>query len=128
LGNQTIELKPLTTEEFLELIYMSSDVLHDALVAWVGAGEETSSFLMALLSKLDRQDAIKCICMFLHLEPNWLEENVSATETFGALSKAVRLNDWSGILQVLVILDTLKMDEVMQLWQMVKAGSSLKKS
>lgn len=105
---------------------MGSDVLHDALVDWVES-ETTRSFTLSLLNKLDKEQVTKLICTFLHLEPNWLEENATAQETFGALEQAIKLNDWSGILQILVILDTLKMDEVIQLWQAMKVGDSLKK-
>jgi hypothetical protein len=125
LGGQTIELKPLTLEEFLELIYLGSDVLHTALMAWAATGE-TSSFIMSLVAALDKEVATKLVCMFLHVEPEWLEENASADEVFDALGKAIRLNDWSGVLQVMVVLDTLKMDEVIEQWQMAKV--SLKKS
>ena len=122
MGGQTIELRPLTTEEFLELIYISGDVLHEALVDWVSK-EETSAFVLSILSKLDKEKVTKLICMFLHVEPEWLEENASANETFEALRQAIGLNNWADVLQVLVILDTLRMEEVIQLWQTVKAAS-----
>jgi len=128
LGGQQVTLRPLTTGEFLELIYASSDILHDALVDWVTYGENTYSFVASLLSRLGKEDVTKFISIFLRREPEWLEENVTANEAFKALEEAARLNDWTEILQTLVILDTLKLDEIMQLWQMAKAGDSLKKS
>lgn len=124
MGGQEIELKPLTTGEFLELLYIGSDILHDALVDWVGKGEKTSSFINSLLTKLSVEDATRLICMFLHVESEWLEKNSSAEESFAVLEEAIKLNDWTEVLQMMVILDTIKIDEVMNLWQMVKVSSS----
>jgi len=120
LGGQEIELRPLTTGEFLELLYMSSDILHDALVDWVGKGEENYSFVGSLLTSLPKDEAIKLMCIFLHLEPEWIEQNSTADEAFIAFKEAVKLNDWSEMLQMMVILDTVRISEVMQLWQMVQ--------
>ena len=124
LGGQEVELRPLTIGEFLELLYMGSDILHDALVDWVSKGEKTSSFVDSLLTKLDIEDATKLICMFLHVEPEWLKEYSSAEESFAALGEAIKLNDWTEMLQMIVILDTIRLDEVLKLWQMVKVSSS----
>lgn len=107
------------------MLYMSSDILHDALVDWVGRGEETSSFVNSLLTNLNVEDARRLICMFLHTESEWLEQSSSADEIFGALKEAIKLNDWTEILQMMVVLDTIKVDEVMQLWQMVQSGKKL---
>ena len=89
---------------------------------------QTQSFVISLISRLDKEDATKIICMFLHMDKEWLDENVSADEAFEALREAIKLNDWSDVLQILVILDTIKIEEVMQLWQTVQATDSLKKS
>ena len=99
---------------------MASDVLHDALVGWVAGEEKTSSFISSLISHLSKEDATKLICMFLRAEPEWLEENVSANEAIGALEEAMRLNDWTEMLQIMTVLDTIKIDEVMRIWQTVK--------
>jgi hypothetical protein len=116
-----IELKPLTLEEFLELIYMSSDVLHDALVAWV-KNEDTYNFIASLLAHLPKEDALKLIPMFLHVDEDWLNENASADEAYEALKQSVRLNDWSDMIQAMIVLDTVKFEEVVELWQMVKTS------
>jgi len=121
LGGQQVTLRPLTTGEFLELIYMSSDVLHDALVSWVSHDEDIYSFVVYLLSKLSKEDATKIVCTFLHVEPEWLEKNATADEGFSAVKEAIRLNDWSEILQAMMVLDTIGMDEVVRLWQTMES-------
>lgn len=121
LGGQQVTLKPLTTGEFLELIYMSSDVLHEALTAWA-MHEDTYAFVSVLLNHLDKENALRLIPMFLHVEREWLEENTTPDETYEAFKEAVQLNNWSEILQTMMALDTIRFEEIMNLWQTVKAS------
>lgn len=121
LGGQQVTLKPLTTGEFLELIYLASDVLHEALVGWVEGGEDAYSFVSSLMSELPKEKALEVIFIFLHTTPRWMEENnVSADEAYKVLKEAVGLNDWSEILQAMIILDTIKVDEVMDMLSLLK--------
>ena len=127
LGGQQVTLRPLTTGEFLELIYMSTDVLHDALMVWANKGGGTYSFVAPLVSKLDKEQALQLICLFLHVTPGWLEENdVYANEAYAALKEAVRLNDWSEILQAMVVLDTINIEEVLELCRSGLSNGALK--
>lgn len=100
---------------------MGSDVLHDALTAWV-MHEDTYAFISVLLNHLDKEDALRLIPMFLHVDAGWLEENTTPDEVYEAFKKAVRLNDWSEILQAAMVLDTVRLEEIMQLWQTVRAS------
>ena len=111
----------MTTGEFLELIYLASDVLHEALVGWVAGGEDAYSFVSSLMSELPQEKALGVVFIFLHTTPEWMEENdVSADEAYRVLKEAVRLNNWSEILQAMVILDTIKVDEVMDMLSLLK--------
>jgi len=121
LGGQQVTLRPLTTGEFLELVYMSSDTLHEALTAWA-MHEDPYSFISVLLNHLSKEDALRLIPMFLHVEREWLEENTTPDEVYEAFKEAVRLNNWSEILQAMLALDTIRFKEIMELWQTVKAS------
>lgn len=117
LGNgQTIELRPLSLEESLELIYMSSDVLHDALVAWVTNDKDLYRFSQSLMTHLKQEGAVRIVRMFLHVSPEQLV-GITGDEGFELLKKAIKLNDLGDLLQTMMVLDTVKVDEVLQLWQ-----------
>lgn len=114
LGGEQIELRPLTTGEFLELLYMASDVIHEALTAWA-VKQEAYSFVASVMSNLPKEDALRVMYLFLRTTPEWLEENyVSADEAYEALREAVKLNDWSEMLQTMMVLDTIRAEEIMQ--------------
>lgn len=100
---------------------MSSDVLHDALVFWV-TNKDTYSFLTVLLNHIDKGKALKLIPLFLHVDADWLNKNASVDEAYQAFKQAVRLNDWSDMLQALIVLDTVRFEEIIALWQTVKAA------
>jgi len=100
---------------------MSSDVLHDALMGWAGTGD-TYSFISILLNKLDKEQALQLIPMFLHVDREWIEKHTTVDEVYEAFKETVRLNDWSEILQTMLVLDTIKLDEVIELCQMAKAS------
>ena len=100
---------------------MASDVLHDALVTWVSQ-KDTYSFLTVLLNHIDKEDALRLIPMFLHVDREWLDENATADEAYEAFKQAVRLNDWSDMLQAMIVLDTIRFEEIVTLWQTVKAS------
>jgi len=121
LGGQQITLRPLTTGEFLELIYLASDVLHTALMAWA-TKQETYSLVTVLLNNLDKEDAIQVMMLFLPVGRDWLEEHTTPDELYEVVKESVNLNNWSEILQSMIVLDMFKFDEVMDLWQTVKAS------
>lgn len=121
MGGQRVTLRPLTTGEFLELIYMSSDALPIALKAWA-TKQDTYSFVTVLLNNLEKGDAIKLLLFFLPVDRDWLENHTTPDELYDVVKESVGLNDWSEILQTMLALDMLKLDEVMDLWQMAKAS------
>lgn len=96
-------------------------MLHDALSAWA-TKQDAYSFVSVLLNHLTHEDALKLIPMFLHVEKEWLEENTTADEVYEAFKEAVGLNDWSEILQAMIVLDTIQFEEIIKLWQTVKAS------
>lgn len=98
---------------------MSSDVLHDALVAWVTSGKDLYRFSQSLIAHLGKEDALRIVYMFLHVSSEQLV-GITADEGVDLLNRAVRLNDLGDLLQTMVILDTVKIDEALQLWQSVK--------
>lgn len=121
LGGREVTLRPLTTGEFLELIYMASDVLHEGLRAWASK-PDSYSFVTVLLNHIDKEDALRLIPMFLHVDRQWLEENTTPDEVYEAFKQAVSLNDWQGIFQAMVTMDTIGLEEIMAVWQTVKAS------
>ena len=121
LGGEQVTLKPLTTGEFLELIYISADVLHTALMAWA-VKQDTYSLVTVLLNNLDKEDAIRIMMLFLPVDRDWLEEHTTPDELYEVVKESVNLNDWSEILQSMIVLDMFKFNEVMELWQTVKAS------
>lgn len=101
---------------------MSSDVLHDALVAWVTSKQDLYRFSQSLMTHLKQEDAVRVVRMFLHVSSEQLA-GITGDEGFELLKKAIKLNNLGDLLQTMMVLDTVKVDEVLQLWQM----ESLKK-
>lgn len=100
---------------------MSSDVLHTALIAWA-TKQDTYSFMTVLLNNLSKEDAIKLALLFLPVDQEWLEKHTTPDELYGVVKESVNLNDWSEILQAMIVLDTIQFEEIVKLWQTVKVS------
>jgi hypothetical protein len=100
---------------------MASDALHEGLTAWA-MKPDSYTFVSVLLNHIDKEDALRLIPMFLHVDRKWLEENTTPDEVYAAFKQAVSLNNWQEIFQTMMVLDTVRFEEIMALWQTVKAS------
>jgi len=122
LGGQEFELRPLTTGQFLELIYIASDALPAALKAW-SASPDAYSLVTVLLNHLDNEKALELISLFLPVSREWIEENTTPDELYRVMKISIGLNDWSEILQAILVFDVFEFSEVVGLWQTAASAS-----